>query len=80
MPNIGYIHKYAVANLLTFGLRHIQSGKKTGTNVMETKIVEPFIQYSGDPMCERVAEWHMQIIHSASNSGEEGLAWRHLHL
>ena len=54
--------------------------KKTGTNAMETKIVEPFIQYSGDPMCERVAEWHMQIIHSASNSGEEGLAWRHLHL
>ena len=54
--------------------------KKTGTNAMVTKIVEPFIQYSGDPMCERVAEWHMQIIHSASNSGEEGLAWRHLHL
>ena len=47
---------------------------------MVTKIVEPFIQYSGDPTCERVAEWHMQIIHSASNSGEEGLAWRHLHL
>ena len=80
MPNIGHIHKYVVANLLTFGLRHIQSDKKTGTNAMETKIVEPFIQYSGDPMCERVAEWHMQIIHSASNSGEEGLAWRHLHL
>ena len=80
MPNIGYIHKYVVANLLTFGPRHIRNGKKTGTNAMETKIVEPFIQYSGDPMCERVAEWHMQIIHSASNSGEEGLAWRHLHL
>lgn len=80
MPNIGYIHIYVVANLLTFGLRHFRSGKKTGTNAMVTKIVEPFIQYSGDPMCERVAEWHMQIIHSASNSGEEGLAWRHLHL
>ena len=55
-------------------------GPRGPKNAMESKIVEPFIQYSGDPMCERVAEWHMQIIHSASNSGEEGLAWRHLHL